>query len=148
MSKKTFFLIALPLLCISTYAQQEHIVTNVKKDLTDVLDKLVDENKIPGANLSVILNTGEQISISSGFSDIENNIKLSNKNLMFSGSIGKTYAAALIIQLVDEQKINLSDRFINYFSDIEWLKFWDNSKAPLAWKTRKHRNWGGQNQER
>jgi D-alanyl-D-alanine carboxypeptidase len=50
-------------------------------------------------------------------------------HVMFSGSIGKTYAVALLMQLVDEGKMNLEDRYIDYFQDSSWLQNLPNINA-------------------
>jgi len=86
-----------------------------------LLDSLVHMNEIPGINFSIILPDGRMENYSSGYSDIESDILLKQDDVLFSGSIGKTYAVAILMQLVDEGHLRLTDKISYYFPDIEWL---------------------------
>lgn len=88
----------------------------------EVLDKLVKENKLPGLNFSIIKSSGKQLNYSSGFSDTTNQVRLNENHILFSGSVGKTYAVAVLMQLVDEGKISFDNLFLSYFPENEWLK--------------------------
>jgi len=90
------------------------------------IDSLVAENGLPGLNLSIITSNGRQENYSSGYADMETRTDLNADHVLFSGSIGKTYAVAVIMQLVDEGKINLEDRFIDHFVDTVWLQYLPN----------------------
>ena len=81
---------------------------------------------MPGLNLSIISLIGIQENYSSGYADVETQTELNADHVLFSGSIGKTYAVAILMQLLDEGKINLKDRFIDHFPDTEWLQFLPN----------------------
>lgn len=85
------------------------------------MDSLVAENNIPGLNFSIIYPDGHQENYSSGYADLTNEIPLSANHVMFSGSVGKTYAVAVLMQLLEEGKVGLHDRFIDYFPDSLWL---------------------------
>ena len=85
------------------------------------LDSIVEANGLPGLNLCLITGHGQSEIYSSGYAHMETGIALTPDHILFSGSIGKTYAAAVIMQLVDEGKINLSDRFLDFFADSVWL---------------------------
>ncbi len=91
-------------------------------NINKILDSLVNANIIPGLNLSVIYENGNQKNYSSGYSNVERKIKLTPEHIMFSGSIGKTYAAALLLQLVDEGKVDLNKKIKDYFPEIDWLE--------------------------
>ena len=91
-------------------------------NISATLDSLVAENGIPGLNMSIIDRNGVQRNFSSGFADIENSIKMAPGNVMFSGSIGKTYCVAGVMKLAGEGKLDLNKRFIEYFPAVEWLK--------------------------
>lgn len=86
------------------------------------LSELLEITKAPGINFSIIYANGEQQDFSSGYADMEKNEKMTPAHVMFSGSIGKTYAIAVIAQLADEGLIDLNKKFIDYFPDVEWLK--------------------------
>jgi D-alanyl-D-alanine carboxypeptidase len=94
----------------------------VSQGIQAELEKLVRINDIPGINFSIIYPDGKQENYAAGYSDVDLMIPMSDEYRMFSGSIGKTYAAAVIYQMVDEGKLSLEDRFIDFFPDTEWLK--------------------------
>ncbi|MDX2442715.1 MAG: serine hydrolase domain-containing protein [Bacteroidales bacterium] len=86
-----------------------------------LIDSLVVANDIPGLNFSILLPDGTQENYSSGYSDVESEIMLDPADVLFSGSIGKTYAVAILMQLVDEGMVSLSDSIADYFQEVDWL---------------------------
>lgn len=94
--------------------------------LQSKLDSIVKATQIPGLNFSLIENSGRQFNFSSGFENIEEGKKLGIYDLMLSGSIGKTYAAACIYQLIDEKKINLDDKINKHLNEFDWLEYLPN----------------------
>ena len=69
--------------------------------------------------ISVFKDKKEIYSRSIGYSDINNNI-LSNESTRYRiGSISKIFTAVLIMQLVEEKKLNLNDKLSQYFPDIK-----------------------------
>lgn len=93
-------------------------LSNITKE---VIDNLVIKNEVPGISFSIIYKDCRQANYSSGMADLENKTKLNTDHVIFSGSIGKTYAVAILMQLVDDGKINLGDKIISYFPEITWL---------------------------
>lgn len=87
-----------------------------------VLDSLVEVNQIPGVNFSMVQKGQNPLSFSSGYADVHRRIPMTPEQVMFSGSIGKTYAVALLMQLLDEGRFALEDPIINYFPELEWMK--------------------------
>lgn len=85
------------------------------------LDCIVEQIDLPGANFSIIHQDGSQQDYSSGYADTLLKKPMSLKNVMFSGSIGKTYAAAVLFQLVEEGKVDLKEKVFNYCEDNCWL---------------------------
>lgn len=86
-----------------------------------VLDSLVTANELPGANFSVILSDQTMHNFSSGFADLENQLQMTSDQVLFSGSIGKTYAVALLLQELEEGLFSLDDKLVSHFPDTPWL---------------------------
>ena len=84
------------------------------------LDELTGHKDIPGATLAVVLPDERRISIASGMADIEKKRKMAPRDRMLSGSIGKTYLVALILQLEKENKLDIQDPVKKYFDGEEW----------------------------
>jgi D-alanyl-D-alanine carboxypeptidase len=94
---------------------------NAQNDIEQKMSELLNLSKAPGMNFSIIDANGDQQNYSAGYADVEKKEKMTPGHAMFSGSIGKTYAIAVIAQLVDEGKIDLDKKFIEYFPDVAWL---------------------------
>lgn len=95
--------------------------TGLTHSLQNKLDSLITEIKVPGANLSVILPSGDSISISSGLSDVEKQQPMKPSLLMPSGSIGKTYVTAIAFKLIENNQIKLTDKVVDILKD-DWLQ--------------------------
>ena len=105
---KTIILSVVILLCLfGCGSSNKQVKSEVDENITNTIDQLVIDNNIPSLNLSIIFKDGKQENYSSGYTDVENNRNLNSDYVMFSGSIGKTYAVALLVQLIDEGKIKL-----------------------------------------
>lgn len=96
--------------------------------IQNILDELVVTNEIPGLNFSYINASGKQFDFSSGIENTTTQNKLNTSHKMFSGSVGKIYAAALVLQLVAEGKIKLADKIIQHLPKEDWLERIPNIK--------------------
>lgn len=94
--------------------------TELNKKLQAELEKIRQELNIPGINLAIV-TPDETIAVSVGYSDKENKIPMKPNDLMFSGSTGKTFCAAVILQLIDEGKLEVDDYISKYFGKEEWF---------------------------
>ena len=87
---------------LSCNTKQSKVETELKKQL----DIIIDEVGIPGINLAILMTNDEIIAVSAGYSDKEKQILMKPEDKMFSGSTGKTFCAAIILQLIDEGKLD------------------------------------------
>jgi D-alanyl-D-alanine carboxypeptidase len=85
------------------------------------LDSLTDNNVVPGTTLSVRFGDGTNISLASGFADVENKIAMKPDDVMLSGSVGKTYVAAVVLKLYEQGLIDLKAKAITYLADAGWF---------------------------
>ncbi len=84
--------------------------------------------KFAGATLGVCLADGNCFGLATGFSDLEKKTPMKPTDIMAAGSVGKTYAAAVALQLVKEGKINLDDRVEKYLGKEVWFARLPNAK--------------------
>ncbi len=96
--------------------------------LRETLDSLVKANNIPGATFALCPADGRTIAIASGFSDQERRIPMNPDDIMFSGSAGKTFVAALVLRLCEEGLISLNARAAGYLEHETW--FMNVANAP------------------
>jgi len=85
------------------------------------LDQLHAAAGFPGATIGFVLADGRSGSVSTGVSDLATKRPLVPTDLMLAGSIGKTFVAAVMIQLAQEGKINLDDRIEQWFKAEPWF---------------------------
>jgi D-alanyl-D-alanine carboxypeptidase len=85
------------------------------------LDSLVACYRIPGTTFAVLTSDGRLIALSSGLSDREKGIPMEPGDIMFSGSVGKTFVAALVLKLSEEGLINLKERASAYLEHETWF---------------------------
>lgn len=118
----------------SVFGQEKKTDANLDRlrgDLQSALDELVAEDELPGATLAVDLPDGRQLSLASGFADVESKTSMPIDGQMMVGSTGKTFVSAVALQLVTEGKINLDDKVSKYFSDgdKEWFSRLPNAET-------------------
>ena len=89
--------------CLSGQAQ------DLPARLQSTLDGIVRDCRIPGASLAVILPDGRMLRAASGLADVERPEPMSPGHFLFSGSIGKTYVAAVALKLVAAGRLGLDD---------------------------------------
>tara|TARA_B110000483_G_C18193088_1_gene541795 strand:+ start:1102 stop:2373 length:1272 start_codon:yes stop_codon:yes gene_type:complete len=77
--------------------------------LDSIFDAKEIDNKFMGT-ISVFKNNKEIYSRSTGYSDIENNIKSNSKTKYRIGSISKIFTSVLIMQLIEEGKLTLETK--------------------------------------
>ncbi len=89
-------------------------------ELKSELEKIRQELDIPGINLAIV-TPDQNIAVSVGYSDKENRNHMNPEDVMFSGSTGKTFCAAIILQLIDEGKLGVDDHISKYFGQEDWF---------------------------
>lgn len=118
--KNIILLVIVTFLSISCGVDPHSTKPARQDEIKKAVDEILNDSKIPGIQISVIDNkTGEEIFYSSGFSDFENQIKMTNNAILKIGSITKSFTALSILILADEGKLNLNDSIGLYFNSIE-----------------------------
>ncbi len=133
-ASKSAFVIVLALLFafgVSANAQTvaaKKSVAVLRERLQAKLDELHRNGKFPGATIGVVLADGKSFGLPTGYSDREAKTQMKPSDLMLQGSVGKTYAAALAMQLVKEGKIKLDERIETYLGREKWFTRLPNAK--------------------
>lgn len=109
------YLIIITLL-ISTISVTSQEFKNQKLD--SILTSLENDDTLMGS-ISIIKNNEKVYSKSVGFSSVEDTIKASEKTKYRIGSITKVYTAAMIFQLIDENKLSLDQHLSDFFPKIK-----------------------------
>jgi len=100
--------------------------TTPKAEMTRLLqarlDSLTDNRIVPGATLSVRFSDGTNLSLASGLADVEEKIPMKPDDVMLSGSVGKTYVAAVVLKLYEQGLIDLKAKAVSWFQDTDWFQ--------------------------
>src|SRR5688572_21668194 len=73
------------------------------------LDALYGQSDVPGVSAAVVLADGSVVPLTAGLADKETKRPMAADALLMQGSVGKTYVAAVALQLVSEGKLALDD---------------------------------------
>lgn len=84
------------------------------------LDSLRAELGVVGATAAYALADGTVQSFGSGWADAEARIAMTPGSRLLSGSIGKTFVAAVALDLAQEGRLDLDDRVAKWLGDEPW----------------------------
>jgi D-alanyl-D-alanine carboxypeptidase len=82
----------------------------------------------PGASLGVVLKDGTVIGLASGLADRAANRALKPGDLLMAGSTGKTFFAAVALQLIESGKLDLNAPISKYIGSKPWFGRLPNAK--------------------
>ena len=93
----------------------------VRVALQRALDSLRTVGRFPGATLGAVLANGHVLALATGESDTVRHIAMRPEDRMLQGSVGKTYVAAVAMQLVAEGKLDLDAKISRYLGGEPWF---------------------------
>jgi D-alanyl-D-alanine carboxypeptidase len=99
---------------------EDGAVAALRAQLQATLDRLRGD-RIPGAQASVVLPDGRLIALASGVRDRETASPMPVDGRLLAGSTGKTFFAALALQLVREGRLDLDARVATFLGDEPWF---------------------------
>lgn len=124
----TLLLLALPFSVISRPALQEPqparnaaSADTFRERLQEKLDQLHAQGNFPGATAGFAFADGSTLGIATGMSDKAGGRAMSPGHLLLQGSVGKTYAAAVALQLVHEGRFKLDDPIRRHLDSESWF---------------------------
>lgn len=85
------------------------------------LEKLQEARGFPGAVFAFAYADGRSGAVSAGLADPGEERALTPDDWMLSGSIGKTYVSAVVLQLVEEDKLELDCRAADWLEEEDWF---------------------------
>jgi len=85
------------------------------------LEKLRLEAGFPGATAAYVLENGYHATFAVGYADLEKAIRMTPDARMLSGSTGKSFVAAVVLNLVQEGRIDLDAPISEWFGKEPWF---------------------------
>jgi D-alanyl-D-alanine carboxypeptidase len=121
-------LAALLLLTAQTLESQPSLRRRVQSLLQHRLDSLQAAAGFPGAQVGVVLPDGASLAVATGWADTATREPMTTSHRLLQGSVGKTYAAALAMQLVHEERLHLDRPVSAYLGDLPWFARLPNAR--------------------
>ncbi len=100
----------------------------LKARLQQKLDEWREAAKFPGATVGVALADGTAFGLATGVSDRAANKPMTTADRLLQGSVGKTYVAAVALQLINEGKFSLEDKLEKYLGKEPWFARLPNAR--------------------
>jgi D-alanyl-D-alanine carboxypeptidase len=104
-------------------------LSQLDQKLEEKLLQLQRENGFPGATLGFILPDGRLGSMAVGLADRERSIPMRPGDRMLSGSVGKTYVAALTLRLTEQGKASLDANISQWLGKEPWFSRLPNGNS-------------------
>jgi len=118
------WLVVLIILLITGACQQSEDVdefAQLKEKFQFELDQICAEAGFPGATAAFILADGQLAEFATGLADKDEKVSMTPENRMPSGSVGKTYVAAVALSLAHEGILSLDEKIATWFGDEDWF---------------------------
>ncbi len=93
----------------------------LRDTLQHMLDSLRARGSAPGLSAAVALPDGRTITVVSGLADSAGRVPLSPRHRLLAGSTGKTFFAALALQLVASGQLDLDARIATWLASEPWF---------------------------
>ncbi len=113
------FLNIITIACGSPYSATSTVDLEVA--LQQEIDSLQAEYGFPGATVAIATPGGEVLSVATGFSDLETGKQMHPESRMLAASIGKTFVAATVLSLTQDEILNLDDTVSDWLSHEPWI---------------------------
>jgi len=104
-------------------------LASLQRDFQKTLDQLREQHGFPGATAAFILRDGRYGGVATGMADQEAGLPMGPDSRIASGSIGKTFVAAVALTLVEEGTLELDRPIEPWLSDELWFSRLPNGPA-------------------
>ena len=98
------------------------VAAGLREALQARLEVFVAESKVPGVSAGVVTADGTAFALAAGLADPDKKIALRPEDRLCAGSCGKTFVAAVALQLVGEGKLGLADLVGEHLGGEAWFE--------------------------
>lgn len=104
-------------------------ISAIRTRVQSTLDSIRAGGAFPGMSAGIALADGQVLSLATGLADTALRTPLEPDALLLAGSVGKTYVAAVALQLVSEGKLALDEPISTYLGTEPWFSRLPNAAA-------------------
>jgi D-alanyl-D-alanine carboxypeptidase len=97
--------------------------------LQAAVDRWRQANSVPGVSVGIVRADGSVTALVSGVADRGKNVALKPADLLMTGSTGKTFFAAVALQLIESGSLDLHAPISKYLGGRPWFKRLPNADA-------------------
>ncbi len=127
-------MLLLAIFCIS-------IPLNGQDSIQHRINQIIDDGHYPGIYFSVYdVTTGESSNYTGGFADMENDITMTSRHKLLSGSTGKTFVSAILMQLIGESKLQPDMPVSDFLGEEDWFTRLPNHEAVTVKNLMQHQS--------
>ena len=114
-------LAAVPFLSLAASQQPAPSAAGLQQRLQAKFEELHKAGSFPGGTAGFVLADGTSFGLAVGVSDRTAGTPMKPTDRLLLGSVGKTYAAAVAIQMIHEGKFRLDDTLDRFFANDAWF---------------------------
>jgi D-alanyl-D-alanine carboxypeptidase len=96
--------------------------------LQAALDDWRESAGVPGATLGIVRSNGDVLALASGLADRTAKTAMKADDLMLAGSTGKTFFAAVALQLIEAGRLDLDEPIAKYLGGEPWFARLPNAR--------------------
>jgi len=104
-------------------------LTDLRARVQVALDDVRATATFPGVGVGIAFADGESFGVASGLADVAQRVALTPTDRLLAGSVGKTFVAAVVLQLIEEGTLALDDRAATWVGDEPWFARVPNAPA-------------------
>src|SRR5688500_16403595 len=93
----------------------------VREKAQAVLDAALAGGSAPGISAAIAMPDGSVVAVTAGVASRETKTPLRPEDRLLAGSVGKTFAAARAVQLIEQGKLSLDDPISKYLGVAPWF---------------------------
>lgn len=122
-------LLLILVISVFTNCSEQKKLSPIDQKLTGLLDSLKEKSDYPGVVFAYVDSLGKTHTITSGWANLEDSVKMTGDHLLHSGSTGKVIVSAVTMQLVSEGILDLDEMVKTYIGDYDWYDRIPNADA-------------------
>lgn len=103
--------------------------TSLQERLQALVTQWQPASGAPGVSVGLVTRDGAVYAATAGLSDRTTKTTLTTNDLMLAGSTGKTFFAALAVQLIEEKRLDLDQKVSAYLGKRPWFNRLPNAEA-------------------
>ena len=105
---------------LSQRSAEDGVQERRRAKLRAILERFHGQSRFPGVVAGAYFADGSSLTVAVGLADRDLRTPMPERSLLHAGSVGKTFFAALALQLVGDGRLALDDKVIQYLGSEPW----------------------------